>query len=342
VALQLARELAASGWRRSRRLTGKKNAGATFTLFTKKKALSLSMFIQARCKRWFIWVGLLGALSSAQATDFVVTSTSDFQSGNLGFVLTQASMAPGPHTITFDPAILPATFTLTSFNRQTINYDLTMTGQGADQVTIDFGEFSPGFAISAGRTVVFSGIKFANARVLGPSGANGSFTAEPTAGGPGEGGGIYNSGNLTVTNCVFENCKVVGGNGGSGAFQTNQSGRQGGEARGGAIFSNGTSLTVTGCLFTGNHATGGNGGRGASNTEGFEFSFGGGGAAAAAGRGGAIYVAAGTSSITRSTFSGQRAFGGFGGSGGSFRYTPPGGSLVSGKNGTALSGGTVV
>lgn len=275
---------------------------------------------------------MLLSVPAAHSANYVVTSTSNFQSGNLGFVLSQASSTAGPHTITFDPAILPATFTLSSFNRQTINYDLTMTDQGADQVTIDFEGFSPGFAISAGRTVVFSGIKFANARVVGSSGANGSFTAEPTAGGPSEGGAILNAGNLTVTNCVFQNCRVVGGNGGSGAFQTNQSGRQGGEARGGAIFSNGTSLTVTGCLFMGNEATGGNGGRGASDTQNGEFSFGGGGAAAAAGRGGAIYVAAGTSSITRSTFSGQRAFGGSGGGGGSFRYTPAGGSSVSGIN----------
>ena len=277
-------------------------------------------------------VAMLLSVPAAHSANYVVTSTSNFQSGNLGFVLSQASSTLGPHTITFDPAILPATFTLSSFNRQTINYDLTMTGQGADQVTIDFEGFSPGFAISAGRTVVFSGIKFANARVVGSSGANGSFTAEPTAGGPSEGGAILNAGNLTVTNCVFQNCRVVGGNGGSGASQTNQSGRQGGEARGGAIFSNGASLTVTGCLFTGNEATGGSGGRGASNTEGFEFSYGGGGGAAGAGRGGAIYVAAGTSSITRSTFSGQRAFGGNGGGGGSFRYTPAGGSSVSGIN----------
>jgi len=268
----------------------------------------------------------------AQGANYVVSSTSNFQSGNLGFVLSQASSTLGPHTITFDPAILPATFTLTSFNRQTINYDLTMTGPGADQVTIDFEGFSPGFAISTGRTVVFSGIKFANARVVGPSGANGSFSTLPTAGGPGEGGAIFNSGNLTVTNCVFEACKARGGDGGSGAQFTNQGGQPAGAARGGAIFSNGTSLTVTGCLFTGNDATGGSGGRGASNTEGFEFSYGGGGGAAGAGRGGAIYVAAGTSSITRSTFSGQRTFGGNGGAGGQFRYTPPEGGSVSGIN----------
>lgn len=41
-----------------------------------------------------------------------------------------------------------------------------MTGQGADRVTLNFGGFSPGFEISAGRTVVFNGIKFVNARAL--------------------------------------------------------------------------------------------------------------------------------------------------------------------------------
>lgn len=271
-------------------------------------------------------------VTELRATDFVVTTTSVYETGNLGYVLQLAATTPGPHTITFDPAILPATFTVSSFGRTVINYDLTMTGPGADQVTIDFGGYNPGFEIPAGRTVVFSGIKFANARVVGSQGTNGSFSAIPTGGGSAQGGAILNSGNLTVTNCVFEACKAVGGDGGSGAQFTNQGGQPAGAARGGAIFSNGTSLTVTGCLFMGNEATGGNGGRGSSNTEGFEFSFGGGGAAGGASQGGAIYVAAGTTSITRSTFSGQRAFGGSGGAGGSFRYTPAGGSSVSGIN----------
>lgn len=296
------------------------------------------MVIQARCKRRFGWMGLLFALSSAQATDFVVTSSSDFQSGNLGSVLALASATPGPHTITFDPAILPATFTLTSSNRQTINYDLTMTGPGADRVTIDFGGFSPGFEVPAGRTVVFSGIKFANARAAGPGGTPGSFSAQPTAGGAAEGGAIRNSGNLTVTNCVFESCKVRGGDGGNGAQFTNQQGQPAGAARGGAIYSNGTSLTVTGCLFFDNDATGGNGGRGASDTQGGQFSFGGGGGTGGSGQGGAIYVAAGTTSITRSTFSSQTVRGGSGGAGGQFSNTSGSGTNPGGAGANAEGG----
>lgn len=292
----------------------------------------MPMFSRTRCKSWFSWMGMLVALSSAHAENYVVTSTSTSQTGNLGIILQQASAAPGPHTITFDPAILPATFTFNLFGRQTINYDLTMTGPGADQVTIDFEGFKPGFEISAGRTVVFSGIKFANARAAGPNGAPGSFSAQPTAGGVGEGGAIRNLGHLTVANCVFENCQANGGDGGNGAFNTNQQGQPAGAARGGAIFSNGTGLTVTGCLFMSNRAVGGIGGRGASDTQGGQFSFGGGGGDGGTGRGGAIYVAAGTSSITRSTFYGQAANGGSGGNGGQFRHTPPGGSQVSGTN----------
>jgi hypothetical protein len=167
---------------------------------------------------------MLLSIPSAQAVNYVVTSASNSESGNINQVLEQASATSGPHTITFDPAILPATFEFNTVGRKTINYDLTMTGQGADQVTIDFGGFNPGFAISAGRTVVFSGIKFANARVVGSSGATGSFSTLPTAGAPGEGGAIHNAGNLTVTNCVFESCKARGGEGGSGAQFTNQGG----------------------------------------------------------------------------------------------------------------------
>lgn len=299
------------------------------------------MFFKAHCKGWLVGTGLFVALSSAQATDFVVTSASVFETGNLDQVLQQASAAPGPHTITFDPAILPATFTISLFGRQTINYDLTMTGPGADQATIDFGGFKPGFEISAGRTVVFSGIKFANARIAGPSGVNGTagpFGTAPTPGGVAEGGAIRNSGSLTVTNCVFDNCQAVGGDGGSGAQFSNQQGQPAGAARGGAIFSNGTSLTVTGCLFMGNDASGGNGGRGASDTQGGQFSTGGGGGAGGVGQGGAIYVAAGTTSITRSTFSSQTVVGGAGGAGGQFANTGGSGTNPGGRGANAEGG----
>lgn len=291
--------------------------------------------------RFKSWVSLIVPLilaHPAQATDFMVTSASVFGTGNLDQVLQQASVAPGSHTISFDPAILPATFTISLFGRQTINYDLTMTGPGADQVTIDFGGFSPGFEIATGRTVVFSGIKFANARIAGPSGANGNFSAQPTPGGVAEGGAIRNLGSLTVTNCVFDNCRAVGGDGGSGAQFTNQQGQPAGAARGGAIFSNGTSLTVTGCLFIGNDASGGNGGRGASDTQGGQFSFGGGGGAGGLGQGGAIYVAAGTTSITRSTFSSQTVVGGSGGAGGQYSNTSGSGTNPGGVGANAEGG----
>ena len=283
---------------------------------------------------WSFFIGIHGA----QAVNYVVTSSSIFESGNLDQVLQQASAVPGPHTITFDPAILPATFTISILGRQTINYDLTMTGPGADQVTIDFEGFKPGFEISAGRTVVFSGIKFANARIAGQSGANGTtgpFGTAPTPGGVAEGGAIRNLGSLTVTNCVFENCQAVGGEGGSGAEFTNQQGQPAGWARGGAIFSNGASLTVTGCLFVGNDATGGNGGRGASTAQGQPSSSGGNGGIGGVGQGGAIYVAGGTTSITRSTFSSQTVVGGSGGAGGQFS---PSGTNPGGRGANAEGG----
>jgi hypothetical protein len=94
-------------------------------------------------------------------------------------------------------------------------------------------------------------------------------------------------------------------------------------------------LTVTGCLFTGNDATGGGGGRGSSNTQGGQFSTGGGGGDGGAGQGGAIYVAAGTTSITRSTFSGQTITGGFGGAGGQFSNTGGSGTNPGGAGGNA-------
>jgi hypothetical protein len=55
-------------------------------------------------------MAILMSAQAAQAVNYVVTSVSNFESGNINQVLEQASATPGPHTITFDPAILPATF----------------------------------------------------------------------------------------------------------------------------------------------------------------------------------------------------------------------------------------
>ena len=272
------------------------------------------MFFNAPFKSWLGLIVLVVHAQTAQAVDYVVTATNVFGTGNLGLILQQANAAPGPHTITFDPSILPAV--ITTGGTLAIQCDVTITGPGADQVTLDFEGFQRGFTIQAGRTVSLSGMKIMNTRAWGLGGSFGNFSTNPTAGSPGEGGGIHNAGTLTVTQCVFENCQAVGGPGGGGAFFTNQFGQPGGAGHGGAIFSNGPSLTVVACTFFQNRAEGGDGGNGASNTQQGEFSFGGSGGAAGAARGGAIYVAAGTCSIVRSTFSGQSATGGTGGSGG--------------------------
>ena len=77
-------------------------------------------------------------------------------------------------------------------------------------------------------------------------------------GGVGQGGAIYSSGTLNVSNCTFQGNAAVGGGGGS---DTNHFGGAGANGSGGAIFSSGAT-TITGCTVSGNQALGGSGGKG--------------------------------------------------------------------------------
>jgi hypothetical protein len=111
-----------------------------------------------------------------------------------------------------------------------------------------------------------------------------------------EGGAIFNSGKLTLTNDQF-NANQATGYGGETGPQN---------AYGGAIFNNGNgALTIKNTTFNGNSATGGSGSNSGQHGAGAE--------------GGAVYIAGGSKavSITASTFSNNSAVGGTGTPGGS-------------------------
>jgi hypothetical protein len=125
-----------------------------------------------------------------------------------------------------------------------------------------------------------------------------TFTSNSASGGfTSDGGAIYNTGNLTITDSTFTGNTATGHVGDASTSYT------GLPAHGGAIYSNINSastdtVTVSGSSFTNNSATGG---AGADNSPG--------GAAS----GGATDDDSGTLTITNSAFSGNSALGGAGG-----------------------------
>ncbi|QEH39040.1 hypothetical protein OJF2_76520 [Aquisphaera giovannonii] len=119
-----------------------------------------------------------------------------------------------------------------------ISQDLTISGPGACKLTISGHNASRVFDITGG-TVIIAGLTIADGRADGKT---------PVS--PGEGGGILNSGNLTLTNDILWNNRAVGDASVTAGFL--------GAGRGGGIFNSGT-LTVSTCQFLNNQARGADG-----------------------------------------------------------------------------------
>ena len=169
-----------------------------------------------------------------------------------------------------------------------VSNNISIKGNGTANVIINANQASRFFDIVGGTNVWISDLTLTNGSagdglVYGdPFGSSTFISAKP-------GGAIYNSASLTVSNCVFVNCRsgnaatsfligTAGAEGGGAVFNSGAAtfinctfrGNHAGDgttdfftgtpgASGGAIFNNG-SLTLTGCTFSGNRA--GNGGSG--------------------------------------------------------------------------------
>ena len=157
-----------------------------------------------------------GATASAQ----VVTNSADSGPGTLRSAITNAASGA---VITFDPSLSGATITLGS--TLTINTNLTIDASALPGGLQINGDGSVQIFNVASNTFVFL-----NSLTI-TSGYNTSVG--------GGGGGIFNSGTLTLTNCTLS---------GNGATY------------GGGIFNNGGTLTLTNCILSGNSAESGGGG----------------------------------------------------------------------------------
>jgi hypothetical protein len=173
-------------------------------------------------------------------------------------------------------ADLRGTITLTTAELA-ITKDLTIAGPGADVITVSGNRASRVFNIGAAFTVDISGMTIANGRVTNANGGgilnsgmltvtNSTLSGNSAEGGGGliGGGGIFNWGTLTVTSSTLSGNSADAGDGliagggilNLGTLTVTSSTLSGNSGSGGGI-ANGGTLTVTNSTLTGNSASGG-------------------------------------------------------------------------------------
>jgi hypothetical protein len=178
--------------------------------------------------------------------------------GGMGSLRQAIMDTPAGGTVDFQPG-LTGTITLTS-GELAISKNLTISGPGADVITVSGNQASRVFDITGSVSVAISGLTIANGLVIGEPAQGGGIFNSPlstltvtgstlrgnstSAGVTSEGGGIFNSGTLTVTGSTISGNSAV-----AGFF---------GDGWGGGIFNgNGGTLTVTGSTISGNSASAG-------------------------------------------------------------------------------------
>lgn len=202
-----------------------------------------------------------------------VTSPADSGPGSLRNAVT--SLAAGS-TITFAAGLSGQPIVLTN-GQIVLSNNVTIDASAlASGIEISGNGSSRIFQVNAGATVTLNSLIITNA-----------YSND------GNGGGIYNRGILTVTNCIVVNNIDARGNGGNG--------QDGSDGYAGGIYNSGT-LTVNNSVLAHNTGRGGGGGNGAN-----------GGSA----RGGGIYNDTGaTATMNNSTLTNNNSSAGTGGNGG--------------------------
>jgi len=175
----------------------------------------------------FLFTLLCAAVASPQtiqAAPITVINTNDSGAGSLRQALADANDGD---TISFDASVT-GSITLSS-GELLVNHSITISGPGANILSVDANQTSRVFHIASGKTVTISGLSITNGSVATPMG----------------GGGIYNDhASLTVSSCTIS---------------SNSVGSQGGF--GGGIYNNGSnggaSLTINNSTISNNSATNG-------------------------------------------------------------------------------------
>ncbi len=183
-----------------------------------------------------------------------VLNTRDSGAGSLR---AEISAAHNNDTIVFAPSLDGQTITLTS-GELLINKNLTIAGPGAGELTVSGNHASRVFEVATRTNVALTGLTISNGLVVG-----------------GDGGGILNSGTLTLggsflsgnaANYLKKRNNLVNGDGGgiynSGTLTVSGSTLSGNSAGdGGGTFNSGTgTVSVSGSTLSGNSAVGGGAG----------------------------------------------------------------------------------
>ena len=275
--------------------------------------------------------------ASVQAATYTVVNTNDDGAGSLRQAIASANATADNDTIDFNLSGCPCTITLFSGELSIANNGaLTISGPGADKLTIRRDSSSPAFRIfmvGSGASVSISGLTIAGGRAGSGGGVSNSgslaliacslednraldgaavvnFSGSAVGHSGGPGGALFNEGMLTVDSSTFNaNWAGSGGN-----AHGKLSGRGGAGGDGGAIYNSNSAIAVIrNSTFSSNHA--GDGGD-SSSTEGSEIG-------GSGGNGAAVFNKA-SLSIANTTISGNAT-----GQGGSFIGTPGTGSIRS-------------
>jgi hypothetical protein len=272
-----------------------------------------------------IWASALQPLPD-QAASIVVTTPANSGRGSLREAI---AIANNGDAITF--AIGGTITNLTG--ELLISKNLNVLGPGLTNLAVSGNNASRVFNIASGAIVNLSGLTICNGHAR--DGAAGTNSTTP--GWPGDdGGGIYNSGTLSLTNCVITRCRS--GQGGAGFsyqqfIQTPGCSDGGPGGNGGGIYNAGE-LTLAACTLSYN--TNGSGGSGGVARLGMYP----GGAGGSGGRGAGIYDV-GAATFVACTFAFNSAgAGGVGGYGGAGEVSQSFGA-VGGQGGVGGNGGAL-
>ncbi len=265
-------------------------------------------------------------ICASRAATIVVTNLAPSGPGTLHSALTNAHDGD---TVTFAVTGIITNGVSTGL---VISNNLSIVGPGPSLLAITGTNWWRAFRVNSEATTSISGLTFTNCY----------------AGSSMNGGAIYNSGNLSLSNCLFTSCKST-----SGGVSLNNGGPGMAAGNGGAIYNSGM-LRVVNCRFLTNTAGAGGSGAGGSIDSSSTWTPGGNGGNG--GSGGGIYDV-GTASFLNCIFGWNAAGrGGAGGGGASGYWSPlsrqhtagpgaPGGAGGDGGNGSAvfsLGGATFV
>ena len=216
---------------------------------------------------------------------FIVNTAADVSDPNDGLTslreaIAWANSTPGDDTITFNPSLAGQTIILTGGQLELTDTAgvTTITGLGADQLTIDGNQASRIFKIDSSVTADISGVTIANGK--GGDDGGGIYNAgvlsiaDSTISGNSAwhtGGGVYNSGTLNIADCtlagnssgdygggIYNDAGSMTSTAGTVTITDSTLSDNSASDNGGGIFNQGT-LTITNSTLSGNSAEWGGG-----------------------------------------------------------------------------------